>query len=86
VIEKKGWVFAFWWPGAQKTTKIGTLRRKKSGEWGVASSGMGIVDGHPGSFPKSGKQRSCGIRRMGEFVREAGKGLAGEDSRGERET
>ena len=43
----------------------------------MASSGMGIVGIHPGIFCKSGKQRSCRIRRMGERARVAGKGLMG---------
>ena len=29
---------------------------------------MGIVGTHPGSFRKSGKQRSCGIRKMEEYT------------------
>jgi hypothetical protein len=32
------------------------------------SSGMGIVGTHPGSFRKSGKQRSCGIRNLEEHT------------------
>jgi hypothetical protein len=41
-------------------------RAKSSGRAGRAK--MGRVGTHPGSFRMSGKQRSCGIRKMKECV------------------
>jgi hypothetical protein len=40
--------------------------RGMSDEWRAKSSELGIVGTHPGSFRKSGKQRSCGIRNLEE--------------------
>jgi hypothetical protein len=38
---------------------------------------LGIVSTHPGSFRKSGKQRSCGIRNLEEDTEDGRAGSAG---------